>query len=175
MSNPLKQIVRFIILILVQAFILSYMKPLHRFITPYVYFLFLLWLPFNIGRYTLLIAGFITGFALDMFLKTPGLHASACVMVAYMRPFIINLIVPRDTKDLSSGSPGRRTMGFTSFLIYVFILTLFHHGVLVLIEWMQFAGFLYFMGKVLLSTLVSMVLILIAELLFHTSGGKSKI
>ncbi len=173
MSNPVKQILRFILFILVQALILSQITPLHRFITPYIYYLFLLWLPFSIGRYTLLITGFALGLSLDFFTHNPGHHAAACVLIAYLRPFIINLIVPKDTKDLSSGSPGRRTMGFTSYFIYVFILTMFHHSAVVFLEWMQFANFYYFAGKVLLSTLLSLVLVFIAEYLLHTSGGKS--
>ena len=50
MSELLKNTIRFILFILVQVFILFKMPPLHRFITPYLYFLFILWLPFNPSR-----------------------------------------------------------------------------------------------------------------------------
>ena len=146
MSQPLKIVVRFILFLLVQALVLNNMPPLHRFITPYLYFLFLLWLPFT---------------------KTPGLHASAALLVAYVRPFMINLLVPRETRELKSGNPGIRSMGFASYSVFVLVLVLFHHTWLVLLEWMSFGNFVYFLGKVLMTTLISLLLILITELLFR--------
>ena len=54
MSSLLKNIIRFILFILFQVVILNEVPPLHRFIVPYVYFLYLLWLPFSINRFLLL-------------------------------------------------------------------------------------------------------------------------
>lgn len=167
MSEPIKQLFRFILFLLVQALVLSNMPPVHRFITPYLYFLFLLWMPFFMTRGWLLIIGFVFGFSLDLFTKTPGLHASACLVIAYIRPFLINLLVPRETKELTLGSPGIRSMGTGSYSFYVVVLTLLHHGWLIFLEWMTFASFTYFIGKVFFSTLVSLLLILITELLFR--------
>ena len=172
MSEPIKQILRFIIFILAQAMILNYMAPLHRFITPYFYFLFILWLPFSTGRISLLVIAFFTGFTLDLFTHSPGLHASSCVLIAYIRPFIINILVPKETKELKLGSPSKKTMGFAPYALYVALLTLFHHGLLVFIEWMSFAGIVYFLGKVLFTTLISLLLILITEMLFANRGRR---
>ena len=166
MSEPIKQIIRFILFILVQAFVLSYMPPVHRFITPYLYFLFILWQPFFTSRFWVLVIGFILGFTLDMFTKTPGLHASACVLIAFIRPFLINLLVPKETKELTLGSPGIRSMGGASYAVYVILLTLFHHTWLVFLEWMDVGSLSYFLGKVLFSGLVSLLLILLTEMLF---------
>lgn len=167
MSEPVKQILRFILFVLVQALVLNNMPPLHQFITPLLYFLFLIWLPFTVGRTWMLILGFLTGFSLDLFTKTPGLHASACVLMAYLRTPLIALLVPRETAELKSGSPGIRSMGFASYAFFVVLLTLFHHAWLVFLEWMTFGSFVYFLGKVLFTTLVSLLLILITELLFR--------
>ncbi|MES2776302.1 MAG: rod shape-determining protein MreD [Bacteroidota bacterium] len=172
MAEPIKIIFRFILFILVQALVLNHMPPLHRFITPYLYFLFILWMPFKTSRSSLLIVGFLLGFALDLFLRTPGLHAAACVLIAYIRPFIINLLVPRETKELSLGSPSRSTMGFAPYALYVVVLTIVHHSYLVLLEMMQFPGLLYFVGKVFFTTLVSLLLITITELLITKRGRR---
>ena len=158
--------------VLVQALVLNHMPPLHRFITPYLYFLFILWMPFKTSRSSLLIISFLLGFSLDMFLKTPGLHAAPCVLIAYLRPFIINLLVPKETKELSLGSPSRTTMGFAPYALYVVVLTFVHHSYLVLLEWMQFGNFWYFIGKVFFTTLVSLMLITITELLFSKRGRR---
>jgi rod shape-determining protein MreD len=167
MSEPLKNILRFILFILVQALVLNQMPPLHRFITPYLYLLFILWLPFNMGRVGLLITGFLLGLVLDFFTKTPGLHASSALLVAYLRPFLITLMVPKDTRELAVGSPSMQSMGTSSYFLFAALLTFFHHGWLVFLEWMTFGDFIYFLGKVFFSTLVSLLLMLITELLFR--------
>jgi hypothetical protein len=47
MSELLKNSIRFVLFIFVQVFILFKMPPLHRFVTHYLYYLYILWLPFN--------------------------------------------------------------------------------------------------------------------------------
>jgi len=49
----------------------------------------------------LLMVGFITGITLDFFTMTPGLHAAACVLIAYLRPFIIGILAPKDASGFS--------------------------------------------------------------------------
>ena len=93
MSDLVKNIFRFVIFILVQVYILDKIH-LHRFVIPVVYYLFILWLPFGLTRISLLVIGFVAGLTLDYFTNTPGLHAAACVLIAYARPFIINLLIP---------------------------------------------------------------------------------
>jgi rod shape-determining protein MreD len=166
MSNLVKNIIRFALFILIQVFVLHQVPPLHKFITPYVYYLFIIWLPFNMGRSSLMLVSFVFGLTLDYFLKTPGLHAAACVLVAYVRPFLINLLIRQEGSEQNYASPSIVSMGWAPYFMMVFILTLLHHGYLVFLEWMQFGTFLYFIGKVLATTGVSLLLILITELLF---------
>ena len=166
MSSFLKNIIRFIIFILLQVYVLNKIPHLHRFITPYLYYLFILWLPFSISRFGLLITGFITGLSLDYFTMTPGLHAAACVLIAYVRPFLINILTPKETADYNYREPSPRAMGWTPYAVYVFILTLLHHGYMLLLEWLDFGSFLEFILRVVSTTGISMLLILTVELLF---------
>ena len=166
MSNLLKNIIRFILFILVQVFVLNHVPPLHHLINPYLYFLFILWLPFKIGRRSLMFLGLLTGLALDYFTKTPGLHAAPCVLIAYLRPFIINILITQEGTEANYEEPSIKSMGFSSYFVYVSVVTLIHHALLFLLEALQFAGILYFLGKTLLSVAISLVLILITELLF---------
>jgi hypothetical protein len=166
MSNLVKNIFRFALFILVQVFVLAQVPPLHKFITPYLYFLFILWLPFNMNRSLLMIVSFLFGLTLDYFLKTPGLHAAPCVLIAYVRPFLINLLLRKEGSDQTYASPSPVSMGWAPYLTYVLILTLLHHIYLVFLEWLQFGTFWYFIGKVTATTGVSLLLIIITELLF---------
>src|SRR5215211_4944014 len=99
MSSFLKNIFRFVLFILVQAFVLDKVPPLHQFVKPYLYFLFILWLPFNISRLGLMIVAFLFGLSMDYLTGTPGLHAAPCVLIAYFRPFILNVLLPQEKTE----------------------------------------------------------------------------
>jgi rod shape-determining protein MreD len=85
----------------VQVYVLDKLPPLHRFVIPILYYLFILWLPFSLNRFSLLLIAFVTGLMLDYFTQTPGLHAAACVLIAYVRPFIISILIPKDTAEFN--------------------------------------------------------------------------
>ena len=166
MSDFVRNLIRFILLLMMQVYVLNTIPHLHQFIIPYIYFLFVLWLPFNISRIGLLITGFITGMALDYFTMTPGLHAAACVLVAYARPFIINILTPKETSEFNYREPSPKSLGWTPYFVYIFVLTLLHHGYLTLLEWLSFGTFLSFLIKIVATTAISMLLIFTIELLF---------
>jgi hypothetical protein len=166
MSDLVRNTIRFALFILLQVYLLNKIPFLHQFIAPYLYYLFILWLPFSITRMGLLIIGFITGITLDFFMMTPGLHAAACVLIAYLRPFIINVLAPKDITGFSYREPSPRAMGWTPYLVYILVLTLFHHAYMVLLEWLSFGSILHFIIKVFATTGISMLLILTTELLF---------
>jgi hypothetical protein len=149
-----------------QVYVLSQIPPLHQFITPYLYFLFILWLPFTISRFGLLFVSFLLGITLDYFLTTPGLHAAPCVLIAYLRPFLINILISQEGAELNYAEPSIKSMGFAPYSLYVLVFTFIHHFYLVLIEWLQFGNFLYFLGKVTATTGVSLLLIFVTEMLF---------
>ncbi|MEI6582153.1 MAG: rod shape-determining protein MreD [Chitinophagia bacterium] len=164
--NPIiKHSIRFVFFILLQVFVLNTIPPLHQFIVPYIYFLYILWLPIGIARIWLLLLAFIFGLTLDYFTGTPGLHAAPCVAIAYLRPFLLKLLLAQETAEFGYMEPGHKSMGWAPYLTYAVILILLHHSYLVLIEWLQFGNFLYFIGKVAGTSAISLLIMLIAELL----------
>lgn len=166
MSDLVKNIFRLAIFVMVQVLVLNKIPHLHRYIVPYLYFLFLLWLPFTTSRLALLFIAFVTGLSLDYFTMSPGLHAAACVLIAYARPFIINLLIYKDVSEFTFHEPSPRGMGWAPYLVYALVLTFLHHLYLMLLEWLQFGSFLDFIIKVLTTTGISMLLIITVELLF---------
>jgi hypothetical protein len=165
-SDFLKNTFRILFFILVQVYVLNKIPYLHRFITPYLYFLPLLWLPFSVSRQWLLIIGFLTGLLLDYFMMTPGLHAAACVLVVYTRPYLVNILTPKDTSEINYKEPSPKAMQWTPYAVYIFILTLLHHSYMVFLEWLNFGSFWDFIIKVIATTAISMLLIFTVELLF---------
>lgn len=166
MSDFLRNIIRLIAFILVQHFLLDKIPHLHKFITPYIYYLFILWLPFNISRFNLLVVGFFTGLILDYFMMTPGLHAAACTLIAYVRPFLIGVLAPKDNTNYNYREPSPKAMQWTPYMVYVLILTLLHHGYMVFLQWLSFGSFLDFLVKVVATTGISLLLIVTVELIF---------
>jgi rod shape-determining protein MreD len=166
MSNLLKNIFRFIFFILVQAYVLDKVPPLHQYVKPILYFLFVLWLPFSISRSMQMIIAFIFGLCMDYFTGTPGMHAIPCVLIAYFRPFLLNVLLSQEKTEVSYAEPSITSLGWAQYSIYVVVLTFVHHACLVLIEWLQFGNFIFFIGKVSASTAVSILLIFVTEMLF---------
>lgn len=166
MSDLVKNIIRLAIFTLVQVYVLNKIPHLHRFIVPYLYYVFILWLPFSIPRLGLLVLGFLCGLLLDYFTLSPGLHTAACVLVAYVRPFIINLLTAKETTELTYHEPSPRGMGWGPYMVYALVLTVLHHSYLTVLEWLQFGTFLNLLVKIGATTAISMLLIFTVELLF---------
>ena len=166
MNSPLKYIIRFILFILVQVFILDKIH-LHQMVTPYIYFLFILWLPFKMTRAMQMIIALILGFTMDSFRHHPGFHTAACVLIAYLRPLLINLFISQEGAETNYLEPSIKSMGgFLPYFIFIGVLTFIHHAWLFLLEAWQFGNAWYFLGSTILSTAVSLLLIIITELLF---------
>lgn len=166
MSSLIKNIVRFCLFIFFQVFVLNNVPPLHHLVSPYLYYLFILWLPFKMGRKAVMILAFLIGFTLDCFTKTYGLHAASCVLIAYIRPFLINLLISQEGAESNYNEPSIKSMGLIPYFTYLTILTFVHHLMLFLLQALQTGGLLYFIIKTLLTSALSLILILITELIF---------
>ena len=166
MSGFVKNIFRFVFFILFQVYVLNKIEPLHRFISPYLYYLFILWLPFSISRFRLMVVAFLLGLSLDYFMMSPGLHAAACVLIAFLRPYVVSILMPKEISEFTYREPSARAMSWRPYVVYVLILTLFHHGYMVFLEWLSFGRFIDFIFKVIGTTGISMLMIITVELLF---------
>jgi rod shape-determining protein MreD len=58
------------------------------FIIPLPYILFIILYPVNGNRSGLILASFALGLMMDIFLNSGGTHATACLVLAYVRPSI---------------------------------------------------------------------------------------
>jgi hypothetical protein len=133
--------------------------------TPYIYILFILLLPFETPNFLLFVLAFIIGITVDAFYDTPGLHTAACVLLAFVRIVFISLTVQKDGFD-NEPEPTLSIMGFRWFFIYVLVLTFFHHFFLFSLETFDLSELQFTIGRVVLSSLFTVFLILISGLLF---------
>ena len=167
MNSFIKNSIRFALFLLVQVVVLKEVPPIHQYITPYLYFIFILWMPFGTSRLSITLLGFLIGFILDLFSSTPGLHAAACGLMAYVRPSILNLLLAQETSEEINKEPSVATMGWGPYIVYTLVITFIHHFYLVLLEWLQFGSFGYFIGKVTATSLMSVLLIILVELIMN--------
>ena len=133
----------------------------------FIYIAFLLFLPIGINRVLLLFLGFIAGFTVDVFYDTMGIHAAASVLLAFLRPNILNLITPRDGYD-TNDSVNLHIMGWRWFLVYALILVLLHHIAVFYLEMISFEIGWHTIAKIILSTLYTTVVLIIIQLLFFS-------
>ncbi len=152
---------RFIILVLLQVVILERLN-LHGFINPYIYPLFLLLLPFGTAKWLLLLLGFFLGITIDMFTNTMGIHAASCVFVAFIRPFVIDILNPSGGYEQDM-QPTIKSMGFNWFFSYTLLLLFFHHFSLFFLETFRLTNFFNTFSKAFLSLLFSTAIILIIQ------------
>ena len=161
MNIILKNIIRFIVLILLQVTVFNNIQ-LSGFVNPYLYILFILLLPFETPPWLLLILAFFTGLSIDVFSNTIGIHASACVFMAFLRPFVLNLIAVRDNYD-SDIEQGLSVYGFSWFFKYALILILAHHSFLFIVEVFSFNNFGDTLIRIILSSIFTLVLVITSQ------------
>ena len=156
--------IRFIVLISLQVFFLKNIGY-YNLVTPYLYILFILLLPFGIPKWLLFFLAFVTGLTVDVFYDTLGLNAAACTVLAFVRIIFISITVQRDGFD-NEPIPSLGIMGFRWFIFYAFILTFFHHLILFTFESFRFYELGYTVLRAVFSSVFTVILILITEFLF---------
>ena len=163
---------RFIIFVLIQGLVLNHMN-ISGYLNPLLYVMFILLLPFGISKQWVLVLAFITGYAVDLFSGTPGMHAAALVFAAFLRPFLINAVTRQD--DLEAGaSPTIKDMGFRWVFVYSTILVVIHHMIFFFIESFRISEFLQTATRALLSSLMTLVLIMLIQVLFFSGSGSKR-
>lgn len=159
--NLLKYSIIFIVSVLLQVLFFNNIL-IFRVISPFFYVLFILLLPFYTPRALLLFLSFALGLTVDIFTNTPGVHASACLLTGFLRPGVLQMISSRETLE-SVSAPRVGNMGFQWFAGYATFLVFIHHLTLFFIEAFTFEGFLITLLRVILSSVLSVVLIVLSQ------------
>ena len=149
-------------LVLIQVLVLNNIHFL-GFINPYVYVLFILALPAKTSRWFTLILSFVLGITIDIFSNTLGLHAFACVLVAFLRGPFIKLFTT--IEENANFSPSLVTFGAGAYIKYAVSLVFIHHFTLYYMEIFTFTNFWMTGYRALLSSLITISIILGVQLL----------
>jgi rod shape-determining protein MreD len=159
--NLAKYLLIFVVSVLLQVLIFNNIL-IARVISPFFYILFILLLPIETPRSLLLFLSLSLGLSIDIFTNTPGVHASASLLIGFFRPGILGLISSRETLD-SVAAPRVQNMGLQWFLTYTTFLVIIHHLFLFFIEAFTFQGVLITLIRVVLSSVLSVILIVMSQ------------
>ena len=154
--------IRFIVLILIQVLILNHINFL-GYINPYVYILFIILFPFKSNEISFLLLSFFIGITIDMFLDSGGIHAAACVTIAYLRPSILKFsfgaIYEHQTIKFNNIDLGTK-------LSYIAILTVLHHLILFSLEIFNVSKIILILQKTLFSSIFTIILCVLTTIIF---------
>lgn len=161
--NTFKYLLIFVVSVLLQVLVFNNLL-IERIIAPFIYILFIVLLPFDTPRSLLLFLALTLGVTVDLFTNTPGVHTSASILIGFVRPGIMGILTTRETLD-SITAPRVKNMGFQWFATYVTFLVVIHHLFLFFIEAFTFDDFLITLLRVVLSSVLSIVLIVLSQFL----------
>ncbi|NRT13342.1 rod shape-determining protein MreD [Flavobacterium sp. 14A] len=152
-STLLVNISRFILLLAVQIIFFNNMGFL-GFIMPLPYILFIILYPVNGNKSGLLVASFLLGLVMDIFSNSGGIHTTACLVLAFVRPsifkFSFGVSYEYQTIKLNDVLTPER---FSFILISVVV----HHFTLFILEAFQVSFLLDILLRAFLSTIFTVI------------------
>jgi rod shape-determining protein MreD len=165
-------VVRFILLVFLQIVIVNNID-LSAYVNPYIYVVLILSLPYNTKPWLILVISFLLGITMDTFSSMPGPHIAATVFMGYLRRFY--LIFSTNKDDLTTTvAPNFNSKGPIGYMVYVLIMVFSHHFLLFFLEAFSFSHFFSTLSRIFFSTLFTVLLIGIGQLLFYKVAKKAQ-
>ena len=166
----LKQIFRLIAIIFLQTILINTSVLESVYFFPYIYFVFILWLPLSTDLYFTTIIAFALGLFRDCVLGIFGVHALACVVVNLIRIQFIALTF-KDKRELNLREPSFSSFNANTYSIYIIFSCCVHSLTIFLIQSIRnnlnFQLFLNF----IFTSIFSILVIFLLDFVFrrHTS------
>lgn len=157
MNNSVLNSIRFFVFLSLQVLIFNNIN-LFGYLNPYPYVLFILLYPVNSNKSVLLLGSFALGILLDIFCNSGGIHTTASLILAFIRPtlfkFSFGLSYEYQTVKIADKiSPERITL----LLLAIFI----HHFILFYLEYFRIGLIFTILSRTLLSTLFTFTICLL--------------
>ena len=130
-------------------------------INPYFYIYWVLIMPLSLNLSVQLLLAFVAGLIVDIFSNTWGMHAAATTLVAFVRPYLLKLLVSQE--EIEKQVLSLSSMRLASYIKYAVAIVLIHHITLFFLEAFSFAAFGFTILKAICSSIVTLLLIFIVE------------
>jgi hypothetical protein len=171
-KTVIRNILRLVFLVLLQALVVNRLQLLDGMMFPMVYLFGLLMLPFNTPKWMLMIVAFLVGLTMDGFSDTPGFHASAALLMTFVQPLVQKILAPREGYEFGQ-KPTIQSMGLVWYVLFAGILVLIHHLWYFYLEVFRFDNFFHTLGKAALSGIGTLVLLVLGQFLIYTQKPRS--
>lgn len=130
MSNQIvRQLIRILLVFTIQVILLKRLNlsiGSYNYIHLFLYPVLILFFPFKSSRTVLLLSAFVLGLGIDIFYNSLGIHASASVLTAYFRKYILKLLEPVEGYNFDSNI-SVNAIGLPWILSYVAIMLFAHN------------------------------------------------
>lgn len=153
--NLRQQVIHLFIFLIVQIPLL-YKLILFDRAFGFFYVGFILFLPYGANRSTTMVVAFLAGLTIDAFSNTPGIHAAACILIAFVKDSWYNLAMGTSDDDVYLDWNELKIWGSLRYLLPLILL---HHSIIFTIENGGFNSFGFLFGKVMYSALYSFIIV----------------
>ncbi len=167
MNKILTNIVWWIGLLLLQFILLFYFRVTLVY-TPYIYLLLLFTLPRSLSTIKSLLVAFITGFGLDIFTNSWGIHAFSAVFVIFIFKTFTNTFARQQLSNEDTYF-SIRSMGAFQYNLVLFALLLIYHLIVIFLWNFSFDLLIYNITKAFFSTLIASFITLLILVLLKNS------
>lgn len=163
-------ILRFVVLLILQVAVLKNIGY-YNMAVAFPYILIILLLPIGVPNLLIYILTFMTGLSIDAFYDSIGIHAAACVALAFFRIFFHKITIELDEQH-SLNTPSWGVMGFKWYSTYISLGILVHHICLFLVEVFSFDNFIQTLLSVAFSSIFTLIIIFTISLLTYSKKSR---
>ncbi|MEG1621873.1 MAG: rod shape-determining protein MreD [Alistipes sp.] len=157
-------LVLFAVSVLFQIFLFNNLF-ISVYMSPLVYITFLVLLPIETPAVVLLLAGLLMGVVMDWTMGIAGLNTAVALFSAFSRRAVLNLSCGKESVR-EGGIPSEQRLRGGVFLRYVIFFVVLNHATFFLLEALSFAQFGAVLLRLLISSVVTVVFIVLASRLF---------
>ena len=163
MNKNINNILRFIILLLLQVTILNRIN-FGGFINPQIYILYVILFPYyNKHKGYFIMSSFFLGISIDFFMNSGGINAFSLTLIAYFRQDIFNMIIGKQDKNESLNF---YDIPSAKAITYIIIVTFIHNTSMFWLENFSLEELWAMFVRIFLSTIYSTIIIYFTLLLF---------
>ena len=132
------------------------------YINPFLYVILIINLPLKTPKWFLLIYAFLLGLSIDLLSGSLGFHSTATILIAFIKPLISKITIAynilAETDEITLKKVGNK-----AFITFSLFLILIHNSCLFITEHLSLT--LAIFGKIMASSLVTLIIVLITQLL----------
>lgn len=157
MNDSLTNILRFILFLMLQLLLFNNIDFM-GYLNPFPYVLYIILFPVNGNKPTLLVSSFLLGLLLDIFTNSGGVHATASLLLAYVRPSLFKFSFGLSYEYQTVKITDKITPERISFLLLAIFI---HHLILFLLEFFRLSLIVSVIGRTLLATIFTFLMCLL--------------